>query len=67
MLRNLPSETLLVKESINSRPITIFIDSGIAHIFIQDCLVKFLGLQTSSSSHFQVLVGNGDCLECNYM
>lgn len=34
---------------------------------MQDRSVKFLGLQVSQSSDFQVLVGNSGCLNCNSM
>lgn len=35
------------------------------HHFIQDCVVKFLEINVSHSNNFQVMVDNGDRLDCN--
>lgn len=45
--------------------LTTFVNWGITHNFIQDQIVNFLGLPVSTSSKFQVMVGNVDQLyEC---
>lgn len=44
--------------------ITILRDGGSTHIFIQDRVVKFLGLRVSQSSKFQVMSGNEEKLSC---
>lgn len=44
--------------------ITILRDSGSTHIFIQDRVVKFLGLRVSQSSKFQDMGGNEEKLSC---
>lgn len=44
--------------------ITILRDGGSTHIFIQDRVVKFLGLRVSQSSKFQVIGGNEEKLSC---
>lgn len=48
-----------------NKNIVTLIGGGCTHNFIQDQVVKFLVLQVSQSSKFDVMVGNGDKLLCN--
>jgi hypothetical protein len=43
----------------------VLVDSGSTHNFIQNRVTKQLALQGSSTHEFQVLVGNGETLECS--
>lgn len=59
------SEILRLNGAIKSKEHTILIDRGSTYNFIQDRLVKFLGLPITQSSCFNVMVGNGEHLLCN--
>jgi len=59
------SQTLRVLGRINSSSITVLVDSGSTHNFIQDRKAKFLGLKVISAQGFHVLVGNSDELSCS--
>ncbi|MCH81628.1 hypothetical protein A2U01_0002419, partial [Trifolium medium] len=60
-------QTLRVLGHIRKQPVSILIDSGSTHNFIQDRVVKQLGLSTDPAGSFQVLVGNGEELQCSSM
>ncbi|GAU35886.1 hypothetical protein TSUD_383780 [Trifolium subterraneum] len=60
-------QTLKVKGQIHKSPVVLLIDSGSTHNFIQDRIVKQLGLPLQPAQSFQVLVGNGEELQCNFM
>ncbi|XP_061373831.1 uncharacterized protein LOC133316132 [Gastrolobium bilobum] len=58
------TSTLRVKGRIGNASVQILVDGGSTHNFIQDRLVKFLGLETVPTQKFQVLVGNGEKMNC---
>ncbi|XP_061370669.1 uncharacterized protein LOC133313296 [Gastrolobium bilobum] len=58
------NNTLRLKGKINHTAVQILVDGGSTHNFIQDRLVKFLGLAIQPAPKFQVLVGNGATLDC---
>lgn len=60
-------QTLRVMGHIRSNPISILIDSGSTHNFLQDRVAKQLGLVTEPAHSFKVLVGNGEELQCTTM
>lgn len=64
LVGNAATETLRIHGKIKNKELTILIDGGSTHNFIQDRVVKYLGLHTSKSSKFNVMVGNGDKLQC---
>ena len=49
---------------INQARLTILIDSGNTHNFIQPKVTKFLNLLTQDTSPLRVMVGNGSVLDC---
>ena len=57
-------QTLRVLGHIQKQPVSVLIDSGSTHNFIQDRVMKQLGLNTQPAHSFQVLVGNGEQLQC---
>ncbi|GAU30089.1 hypothetical protein TSUD_392450 [Trifolium subterraneum] len=59
-------QTLRVVGHVAKSPITVLIDSGSTHNFIQDRIAKQLGLKLEPAQEFQVLVGNGEELQCSY-
>lgn len=65
MLGNSCPETLHLTGEIQSRDLNILIDEGSTHNFIQDRIVKFMGLTIHLCNSFHVMVGNGECLLCN--
>ncbi|GAU45976.1 hypothetical protein TSUD_401160 [Trifolium subterraneum] len=60
-------QTLRFLGHINKSPVVVLVDSGSTHNFIQDRIVKQLGLPQTLSHTFQVLVGNGEELKCDTM
>jgi hypothetical protein len=60
-------QTLRVMGQINHTPISILIDSGSTHNFLQDRIAKQLGLTITPAHYFKVLVGNGELLPCTTM
>ena len=65
-LSGLPSsETFRLSSIIKHARITILIDSGSTHNFLQPRIAQFLHLPTQKTTPFQVLVGNGSVLDCN--
>lgn len=62
---NNTTETMRLHETMKNEDIIILIDDGSTHYFIQDRIVKFLGLPNSHSTSFQVMVGSGEKLQCN--
>lgn len=49
---------------VNNKNIQFLIDGGSSHSFIQEKVVKYLGLHITSSDQFTVFVGNGETLSC---
>lgn len=65
-LSGLPSsETFRLTGTINHSNLTILIDSGSTHNFLQPRIAQFLRLKPQSTSPLHVLVGNGSVLDCN--
>jgi hypothetical protein len=60
-------QTLRMLGHINKQPLNVLIDSGSTHNFIQDRIAKSLGLSMEPTQSFQVLVGNGEELNCAHM
>lgn len=60
-------KTTRIIGTIQNTRLTILIDGGSTHNFIEDRLVKFMGLQTVHSNQFKVMVGNDEQLNCDQM
>lgn len=58
-------EALCLHGTIFNKDLTILVDGGSNHNFIQDRIVKFLGLNITHSNNFQVLVASDDRLQCH--
>ncbi|MCI22095.1 hypothetical protein A2U01_0043270, partial [Trifolium medium] len=57
--------TFRIMGTIAKQQVTILVDSGSTHNFVQDRVAKFLGLPiTPAPQPFRVMVGNGDTLDC---
>ncbi|MCH90126.1 hypothetical protein A2U01_0011034, partial [Trifolium medium] len=67
LMGNSIPQTLRVLGRIHQNPVGILIDSGSTHNFLQDRVVKQLGLPTQPAHSFTVLVGNGEQLSCTTM
>jgi len=57
-------QTLRVSGRIGKQPVSVLVDSGSTHNFIQDWVAKQVGLPLQPAHTFQVLVGNGEELQC---
>lgn len=57
-------QTLRVTCLIGKHSVSVLIDSGSTHNFIQDRTARLLGLTHNPAQSFQVLVGNGEELKC---
>ena len=65
-LSGLPSsETFRLVGVINHTSLTILIDSGSTHNFLQPRIAQFLHLKAQNTSPLHVLVGNDSVLDCN--
>ncbi|XP_006582748.1 uncharacterized protein [Glycine max] len=65
-LSGLPSsDTFRLSGIIKHARITVLIDSGSTHNFLQPRIAQFLHLPTQKTSPLQVHVGNGSVLDCN--
>lgn len=60
-------QTLRLLGQIKKTPPTVLIDTGSTHNFIQEWVAKQLNLSLHPAKPFQVLVGNGEELDCVYM
>ncbi|XP_061340529.1 uncharacterized protein LOC133287007 [Gastrolobium bilobum] len=58
------TSTLRIQGRIGNTHVQILVDGGSTHNFIQARLVKFLGLDNIPTQKFQVLVGNGEVMDC---
>lgn len=56
--------TLRILSRIGSTNIQLLIDGSSTQNFIRERIAKFMGLQTTDSDHFSVLVGKGAGLHC---
>lgn len=61
---HLALETLRVPGSVNGHKITVLIDGGSTHNFIQDTVARFLNLKVQPTLPLQVMVGNGSQINC---
>ena len=59
------SETFRVYGTIKNTRLTILIDSGSTHNFLQPRVAQFLHLPVKTTRPLRVLVGNGYVLDCN--
>lgn len=60
-------ETFRVLDHISKHQLTILIDRGSIHNFVQDCVTKFFGLPLQPTKALKVMVGNGTMLECRHL
>ncbi|XP_061370707.1 uncharacterized protein LOC133313358 [Gastrolobium bilobum] len=60
-------QTLRVQGRVGKAQLSLLIDSGSTHNFIQGRIAKYLGLDIHQAQGFQVLVGNGEELNCSSM
>ena len=58
------TDTFRLYGVINHTRVTILVDSGSTHNFVQPRIAKFLGLPMEDTTSLQVMVGNGSVLEC---
>ncbi|CAM8954210.1 unnamed protein product [Rhodiola kirilowii] len=56
--------TLRFNGFIQEQPVSILVDSGSTHNFLQSRLAKHLKLCVEQATHMSVIVGNGDTLRC---
>lgn len=59
------TKTIRIIGTIQKAWLTIVIDGGSTHNFIQDCLVKFMGLEIVHSNKFKVMVCNDKQVNCD--
>jgi hypothetical protein len=60
------TNTFRILGTIAKKPVTVLVDSGSTHNFIQHRVARFLGLSvTPASRPLKVMVGNGEVLECS--
>jgi len=65
-LARLPSsETFRIYGSIRNAKLTILVDSGSTHNFLQPRIAQFLHLQAQQTHPLRVMVGNGAMLTCD--
>lgn len=64
ILGNSPQKPGLQGKILN-KDLTISVDGGSTHNFIQDKIAKLLGLSITHSKNVHVLVSNGDRLQYN--
>ena len=62
---HLAPETLRLVGRVSTHKVMILIDGGSTHNFIQERLVKSLGLQTQPTRPLHVMVGNGNVIDCH--
>lgn len=60
-------ETLRLVGTISGQQVLILIDGGSTHNFIQEQLVRKLGLHCRQTTPLRVMVGNGQHLECQQL
>lgn len=58
-------QTLRVLGHLPKNLVAVLVDSGSTNNFIQDKIAKQLGLTLKPAQSFQVLVGNGEELQCS--
>jgi len=60
-------QTLRMLGQIHNHSLSVLVDSGSTHNFIQERVARQLGLKLIPTQAFQVLVGNGEELNCLFM
>ncbi|KAH7529512.1 hypothetical protein FEM48_Zijuj05G0191900 [Ziziphus jujuba var. spinosa] len=58
-------QTFYVTRVIKNWDVTVLIDGGSTHNFIDQALVKRLGLPMDGTSKLPIMMANGDCIECS--
>jgi len=58
-------QTLRVQGVIGKSPVVILVDIESTHNFVQDRVVKVLGLHVQAAHSFLVMVGNGEEIRCD--
>lgn len=61
------TDTFRLYSTINNKRITILVDSGSTHNFMQPRVAKFLNLQMQDTTPLRVMVGNGSVLDCRHL
>ena len=64
MSGELVPQTLRFKGIVVSQHVSVLVDTGSTHNFIQSRIARALGLPIIKTSTFQVMIGNGQKLEC---
>ncbi|KHN28867.1 Transposon Ty3-G Gag-Pol polyprotein, partial [Glycine soja] len=59
------TDTFYLYGTINKTRVTILIDSGSTHNFIQPRVAKFMNFDVEDTMPLRVMVGNGSVMECN--
>lgn len=67
LVRHLAPETLRLMGRVAQHCVSILIDGGSTHNFVQERLVRSLGLQVQPTHPLQVVVGNGNELACHQL
>lgn len=57
--------TIRIRGHISNHPVTVLIDGGSTHNFVQTRIAKFLELPSHPTNTLKVMVGNGSILECH--
>jgi hypothetical protein len=57
--------TIRISGKLANHPVTVLIDGGSTHNFVQNRLAKFLNLPSNPTNPLKVMVGNGSILTCH--
>lgn len=63
----LAPKTFRIYGAVNHHRVVILVDSGNTHNFIQTRVARFLNLKHSPTNPLQVMVGNGNVFECDFV
>ncbi|XP_058767991.1 uncharacterized protein LOC131641709 [Vicia villosa] len=58
------TDTIRIIRQIANHPVTVLIDGGSTHNFIQSRMAQFLNLKSTPVTTLKVMMGNGHLLEC---
>ena len=61
------TDTFRLYGLINNTRVTILVDNGNTHNFVQPCVTKFLNLPMQDRMPLRVMVGNGSILDCRQL
>lgn len=64
---HLDLETLCLEGQISNQTVIILINGGSTHNFMQECLVKHLGLMAQPTQSLKVMVGNSNEVDYHYL